>query len=76
MTTENDKQPATGRAPSNPDAVGHIHLRTSLEQKGRYTQAARLQKGRNLAEWIMDTCDQAAEAQLGIKITRKKQDAP
>lgn len=38
-------------------AVGHIHLRTTLERKGAYVRAARPRK---LAEWMTAELDRAS----------------
>jgi hypothetical protein len=41
-------------------AVGHIHLRVTMERKNRYVRAARA-KQTGLSEWITNTCDAASK---------------
>ncbi len=54
----NATNPKSGRPPREAEsAVGHIHIRTTLERKGIYKRAAR---GKSLAEWMTEVCDRAA----------------
>lgn len=55
-----DQKPGPGR-PSNDEesAVGHIHMRVTMERKNSYVRAARCKKLK-LTEWIVETCDKAA----------------
>ena len=50
--------PKPGRPPRESEsAVGHIHIRTTIDRKSAYVRAA---KGKPLAEWMTEACDKAA----------------
>ncbi len=51
-------EPKRGRPPRESEsAVGHIHIRTTIERKTAYVRAA---KGQKLTEWMTEACDRAA----------------
>jgi hypothetical protein len=51
-----------GRLPfSDTAADGHIHLRVTMERKNRYVRSAK-RAGKNLSDWMTETCDSAAGA--------------
>jgi hypothetical protein len=45
--------------PTTDRAMGQIQLRVSLERKLKYVRAAK-SAGKNLSEWIIETCDDQA----------------
>ena len=49
-------RPTTEAAP----AVGHIHLRVTMDRKSRYVRAAK-RRGQPLSEWMQAACDSACE---------------
>lgn len=53
-----EPKPILGRPPKHGEpAIGHIHLRTTLDRKSAYVRAA---KPKPLAEWMTQVCDKAS----------------
>lgn len=54
----NNENAKRGRPPRETEsAVGHIHIRTTLDRKAAYVRAAR---PKPLAEWMTEILDKAA----------------